>query len=711
MKFCPECGKQQEPGGRFCPECGFAMGTDASAAPSGAHAPATASPAASPAAAPERQPEFAAAGHPGQGMSQQHQDQHLGQGQPYSGTPAPGNSPYGQAQAPAQPAQKRPSAFAGVPVSDYVRDGIAVLLLFFSLFMTWTFGSGSYYGAESTAGTRLDVLLITLLSIFSVGVSYLWRAGVFGPKIGYRQVQDIKALANLPYLILVVVYLVMSMAAAGSFDSSLSILDAAPAFGLAGAIMAAQPRRGEIAPGTVDAPRNRRWVFVTMGIAGLAAVTVLAQIIIRIVEVAGRGDDPIYQSLGLGNPWIPTLLLSLVGLVSVAVLALVALNVFRGSDTWRFTGVCIGVGALFLGLISLMGAYGVSLDYYAGSPSFSLIFWMAFGAAVSAPSVARLTQHTQAAPADRRTALKPAILLTLILTSALAALSLFSMVWTLVEDYDGAATWAISFVFALVMVAGAVMLPKVAARDQRSAYVMGSAYAAILFVLGLVLMIIRIVRNDGSANEVGTGSTATIIMVLTWVMPFVILAVLWLDKAAREHFRTLAPTGGVGAGFTFDAAPQQQAPGHNAPVQHVPGQPVQQTPVQHAPVQPAPASASQAAPAASAAGQGAGVEAPAAGSPVAGTGSTADESVQPAAAGTAPEAESAAEAGTAADPDAALIAGAADPATALARLQELATHPRARVAVAGNPSTYPDLLNWLGQLGDPAVDEALRRRQ
>ena len=64
-----------------------------------------------------------------------------------------------------------------------------------------------------------------------------------------------------------------------------------------------------------------------------------------------------------------------------------------------------------------------------------------------------------------------------------------------------------------------------------------------------------------------------------------------------------------------------------------------------------------------------------------------------------------------ADPDAALLAEAADPATPLVRLQELATHPRARVAVAANPSTYPDLLTWLGQLGDPAVDEALSRRQ
>lgn len=58
-----------------------------------------------------------------------------------------------------------------------------------------------------------------------------------------------------------------------------------------------------------------------------------------------------------------------------------------------------------------------------------------------------------------------------------------------------------------------------------------------------------------------------------------------------------------------------------------------------------------------------------------------------------------------------ILAAAADPATPLARLQQLAAdHPQARPAIAANPSTYPGLLAWLGQLGDPAVDAALRQR-
>jgi len=54
---------------------------------------------------------------------------------------------------------------------------------------------------------------------------------------------------------------------------------------------------------------------------------------------------------------------------------------------------------------------------------------------------------------------------------------------------------------------------------------------------------------------------------------------------------------------------------------------------------------------------------------------------------------------------------AADPGTDLGTLADIATHhPALRATVAANPSTYEGLLDWLGQLGDPAVDAALAIR-
>ena len=55
---------------------------------------------------------------------------------------------------------------------------------------------------------------------------------------------------------------------------------------------------------------------------------------------------------------------------------------------------------------------------------------------------------------------------------------------------------------------------------------------------------------------------------------------------------------------------------------------------------------------------------------------------------------------------------ASDPATPLEKLADLAhSEPELRPLIAANPSTYPDLLVWLGSLGDPAVDAALTARQ
>lgn len=58
-----------------------------------------------------------------------------------------------------------------------------------------------------------------------------------------------------------------------------------------------------------------------------------------------------------------------------------------------------------------------------------------------------------------------------------------------------------------------------------------------------------------------------------------------------------------------------------------------------------------------------------------------------------------------------LVAQASDPNAELTTLHELANnYPGLRPYIAENPRTYPALLEWLGSLGDPAVDAALARR-
>ncbi|WP_067779292.1 hypothetical protein [Actinomyces vulturis] len=58
-----------------------------------------------------------------------------------------------------------------------------------------------------------------------------------------------------------------------------------------------------------------------------------------------------------------------------------------------------------------------------------------------------------------------------------------------------------------------------------------------------------------------------------------------------------------------------------------------------------------------------------------------------------------------------LLAKAKDPSTPLTDLHVLAQdHPELRAAIASNPSTYPALLEWLGSLGEPDINAALRAR-
>jgi len=63
------------------------------------------------------------------------------------------------------------------------------------------------------------------------------------------------------------------------------------------------------------------------------------------------------------------------------------------------------------------------------------------------------------------------------------------------------------------------------------------------------------------------------------------------------------------------------------------------------------------------------------------------------------------------DPELYTAEQAADPSTPAQTLADIAAlRPDLRPAVAGNPATYQGLLEWLGALGEPAVDAALAAR-
>ncbi|WAP51411.1 hypothetical protein OL239_16545 [Arthrobacter sp. ATA002] len=411
------------------------------------------------------------------------------------------------------------------------------------------FSYGSY--DESRAGTRVDVILITLVSLLSLSISYIWRAGVFGPSVGYRKIQDLKLLANIPYFLLVLVYIALHLITSRTFEpSTFGTLGPALAFGLAGAVLAAQPRRGEIAPGTGDESRNRRWIFVSLGIAALATVVALVQIIRYWVAI---GDAGIPDTTGWG------ILATFTALASAAVLVFLALQINKRSDSWRSTGVGLAYGTAFLALIALFEDQTLlNLNLNSISPGFSLMFWLAFGASISAPSIARLTEGTAAAPTDPHSRLQPWLLLAAGLSAVLTVAAAVGLITKTTSDYsEGIVPQVLALFFGLLLTAGAVLTLRLMSKDPRSAYIIPSGYAGLLFVLGLVLMIVWAVQNEGSLGAV--------IMLLTFVVPAGILAVLWLPRASREHFASLPGGNGSGtSGFTFTGAPAAQAPAAHA---------------------------------------------------------------------------------------------------------------------------------------------------
>ena len=641
MKFCVQCGQQLAAEARFCGSCGTPAPSNETTAASAAGAPAQADAL--------RQPEFAVAGAVHQG----------GHGHGTAGGSAETHA------VPAAAPKKSSGAFAGIPVSDYVRDGIAALALIISLFMIWMIDNGNGSYEESRAGTRVDVLLITLVSLLSLGISYVWRAGVFGPTVGYRKIQDLRLLANVPYFLLVLVYVALHLITFRTSEpSTFGTLGPALAFGLAGAVLAAQPRRAEIAPENVDESRNRRWIYASLGVAALAAAVALVQIIRCWVAISDSAS-------GITG-W--AILATVMALASAAVLVFIAVQVYKRSDRWRSAGVALAFGSAFLSLVALFEDQTLlNLSLNSISPGFSLMFWMAFGAAVSAPSIARLTAGSAVAPTDPRSGLQPWLLLAAGFSAVLTVGAALGLIAEVTGDYsESYVPQVLALFFGLLLTAGAVITMRLAAKEPRSAYIIPSGYAGLLFVLGLVLMIVWAVQNEGHLGAV--------IMLLTFVVPAAILSVLWLPRASREHFTSLPGGNGSGtSGFTFAGAPAAK-PAPSAQ----------------------PSQAAQSAQSAQAAVQPSGQAQPA----------QADAKVQPEAkaepevkAGAAAQGETPAAAGSE------LMTEAANPQTPLARLQELAAnHPQTRPAVAANPSTYPALLTWLGQLGDPAVDQALRQR-
>jgi hypothetical protein len=538
------------------------------------------------------------------------------------------------------------------------------------MFMIWTYGSFTSTG--SVAATRIDVILITLVSMFSVAIPYLWRSGVFGVAWGYRRTQQARLAANAPYFVLVVVYLILELV-------NRQGLGPAPAFGLAGAILAAQPRRAELGSAAADAAVDKNWSLAVLGFAGLAGILTVIQFIERMTLVPSV-------------EWAGTLTTVLLGAASAALLVWTAVGISRGNNVRRLIGIGIGAAGLGMGLLALIPTVTVvSLVFHAFSPGLSIYFWLAFGALAASPSVARFCAGYQTQGHTGVLARTGTIAnLAIIVLGLVVVVSALVLIANAAYGGSGIASntvpWVVVIFLAVVGAVGGFVAKSALKQHTRQSYVLTAGYAAALFILGLVIVIMA-----ATSYMVWNG---TLGLLAAFVLPIALMLSMFGSASQREAFRSVGH-GGHG-GFTFEdqASARVQPERTTAESSYQPEttyQPADQAPAQFQPAaQYQPETQYQ---------------------PEAQTQSPAPSHVQDVPGGS-PEHHGV---GTAVQVDeelAGILAESADPASPPARLYEIAAQfPAARPLIAGNPATYPALLSWLAEQQDPEIDAALAQRQ
>ncbi len=426
------------------------------------------------------------------------------------------------------PAHENP--LAHTPVSDWVRDIAAVVLLLASLALPWSL---SIDGGKAVVGAgHTEVILITILSVLSIGVTYLARFGVLGGAATLARVVAIRAALNAPYVVLVIVYVVLDAV------RSSGGLGGAAALGLAGALLAAGTRAFEVRGLGADSTVVHA-SFAAVAITFVVVlITALMGIILPITTYLTA--DPAALS-GLVTPVIAAIgFLVLFGLV------------LRRSETARLVGTGIGIAVLATVAIDALSGfvlsgtpYGLESLYGGGYPT----LWLAAGATIlSAPSL-RPAMHPTTALTSWFTVAKQSLLIVAIVAGVLAVFDLLTVVF-----FSGI---PVGFIIATLLCHVLATVAALIARVQLVGDPAGSRTAVIGIAIGIAIFAIiavvlgSIARNDKSLSSQSTYGLVGIVGVNVWApLSWTLIGILGLvvvvghsllvPSAVREYYRSAA---------------------------------------------------------------------------------------------------------------------------------------------------------------------------
>ncbi|MBD5787939.1 hypothetical protein IF650_17405 [Cellulosimicrobium terreum] len=630
---------------------------------------------------------------------------------------APDVTPAGSTHDPAPP-----SPFAGIPVSDFVRDGVAALLLLVSFALPWSL--------DGRASGKVDVVLITLLSLLSLALPYLARIGVLPATWTVHSTRRARLLANAPYGVLVAVYLVIDVLGGLDVIDTRGGLGPAVALGLAGAVLAAQPRQCELGPDDEDRDVTDSWLRILVVLAGVLVVTVLLTVVLTIV------------SLGGGLAFVLQVLLNAVLVLALA--GLPVLGTWKRAEGARLTLVSLGLLVALAFLLGSGGGFLFSIEStHAGA--FGLVLVPALAAVAAAPAVRRAMVAEQPTTSWVAVAVRA-----LDLAAVVAGYIALSGVITLVSGLSGASV-VLSLVLGVLAAAVALVARRSLARDAANGRLLALGGAGAVALLGIVLLV---VVSGGVPN-----------LLLAFGLPLLVVYALVVPAEVREYFAENRPGATAAApqsAYVWQApAPKPvRAPAHPGygpagygPAGYGAGEPQAQ---QWAPqgghdatqvigvqtVEPQRTGYAAQPGLAHDGGPETAVLPPYSGEQPTAPGQYAQEgygqqghgqqgygqqgygqqgyaqegygqqSYAPQQPYAQPEPTPAPQSYAPAQPVGFTSEQALDPSTPLEVLAQIVQDaPHLRPQVAANPSTYPALLDWLGNLGDPAVDAALRSRQ
>ncbi|MGP7961295.1 DUF7937 domain-containing protein [Sanguibacter sp. A247] len=643
--------------------------------------------------------------------------------------------------------------FSNMTGADYARDLLGVLAVIVSLQLPWSVAGG----ASAVPWALASILLLVVALV----LPYITRLGAIPSSWTVHTTRRARVLLALPAVAAALAQVVLD---ALSVDGQ-SGVGAGVGMALTAAALAAVPRSSELGPRELDGAVTASWRNVTTlagVLAVLAPVAWLALIVVQRLSVSGKMRD-LDQLDG------PILVMALATVLVVAALVVPAIGAgLKRSALWRRASVVVAAtwaaalfaasdssGAAIESVRTLVTAERGDTHVIMAAASLGYGLWLLGAVAVLATSPAVVRGARSEGDAAIGWFVTARGLLGLLgLFSALFAVA--TVLVALDENSLGLGALLPGAVIALVL--GGLALKVRSMLVGRPADARRPALAATIALLGLGIVLVVVSRLDEAGSIIPSWHASLLALVVGVGLPVAVLVSLTVPAAVREHLaanpatprpdgstaafvwqpraRALAASRPAPSAASAPSAPHgypQHAPAPEfpasefsdpSPEQSAPApapagvQPVHSEPVHAEPVHSEPIAAQPVAPEVAVAPQAVAPEVAVAPQPAASASGGVPAGDQVTEVLRLDSAEASAEQGSAPVPDRSTRteagftwATAVDPQTPATTLAQIAQDaPTLRAALALNPSTYPALVDWLGQLGDAEVNEALRSR-